>query len=209
MYQNFQSTFWQLVILRFSEKFFTRASTITKSVKVPTDKKLPFPALSICPQPALNTAAIEKYGLNTDLWTYLHSVENFPSNDTQINIEDWYHMVFQHNEIFEMNFTFSMPESVSQLATMSPDEMEIQHVNTLYDGRCFTLQISQSKRANEAIVINLKYPWREHSFKNHFKIFIHEKKEQVNLITQTWISSQPNAIEGKIFIIHDFCKQFT
>ena len=106
-------------------------------------------------------------------------------------------MVFQQDQIFEMNFTFSMPESVSQLATMNTDEMKIQQVNTLYDGRCFTLQISQSKRANEAIVINLKYPWRDHSFKNHFKVFIHEKREQINLITQTWISSQPNAIEGK------------
>ena len=74
-------------------------------------------------------------------------------------------MVFQKDQIFEMNFTFSMPESVSQLATMNTDEMKIQQVNTLYDGRCFTLQISQSKRANEAIVINLKYPWRDHSLR--------------------------------------------
>ena len=69
-----------------SEKFFTRASTITKSVKAPTEEKLPFPALSICPQPAMNTEAIEKYNINTDLWSYLHSVENFPSNDTKIKV---------------------------------------------------------------------------------------------------------------------------
>ena len=147
------------------EKFYTKASTITKSVKVPTENKLPFPALSICPQPALNTEAIEKYNVNTDLWTYLHSTENFPSNDSEINVEDWYHMVFQEQEIFEKNYIFEMPESVSQLATMSEDEMKIEHVNTMYDGRCFTLQINVERGANEGIIIVLKYPWREHSFK--------------------------------------------
>ena len=89
-----------------------------------------------------------------------------PSIDTKINVDHWYKMVYQQDDIFDANYVFDFDEILQY--SVNKDIIKAKIVDTMYDGRCFTITVNATKKANEAVVIVLKYPWKEYSIKVRF-----------------------------------------
>ena len=120
------------------------------------------------------------------------------SNNQSIDINDWEKLVFNTEEVFDLDFVLKEdafnPEKSHGTWYLGThlDQIRIEASDTFFDGRCFTISTNVSKAPHDPIIIALKYPWFEYSPRNKFKFFIHNEEEKVNLIGQYWMARRPN-----------------
>ena len=176
------------------EKYFAKSSTVTRSVNSNYDK-LPFPSLSVCLKQPYNEKSIREKGINAAPWTYFTPV-TIAKNES-IDVKDWDSMVFQVNDVFDVNF--DLPDAGNSFGPLiylkDKDKVKIEHLDTFFDGRCFTVSTNETRPAHVALIIALKYPWPEYSSRNKFRVFIHAPEERINLVNQYWMARPPNVIE--------------
>ena len=104
---------------------------------------------------------------------------------------------FQVDDVFDLDFDLHDDNSFGPVIYLKDkDVIKIQPIDTFFDGRCFTISTNETRKANVGIIIALKYPWHEYSYKNKFKVFIHSAEEGINLVNQYWLAQRPKVVES-------------
>ena len=175
------------------EKFFLKSSTVARSVNS-LNKELPFPSISICLTQPFNDKSIRENNINTEPWNF-YSPNKMGENES-INVNDWNSMVFQVDDVFHLDFDLHDNSFGSVIYLKDKDVVKITPIDTIFDGRCFTISTNATRKALVGIIIALKYPWHEYSHKNKFKVFIHSAEEEINLVNQYWLAQKPKVVES-------------
>ena len=175
------------------EKFFLKSSTVARSVNS-LNKELPFPSISICLTQPFNEKSIRENNINTEPWNFYSP--NKMGEKESINVNDWNSMVFQVDDVFHLDFDLHDNSFGSVIYLKDKDVVKIQPIDTIFDGRCFTISTNATRKALVGIIIALKYPWHEYSHKNKFKVFIHSAEEEINLVNQYWLAQKPKVVES-------------
>ena len=175
------------------EKFFLKSSTVARSVNS-LNKELPFPSISICLTQPFNDKSIRENNINTEPWNFYSP--NKMGEKESINVNDWNSMVFQVDDVFHLDFDLHDNSFGSVIYLKDKDVVKIQPIDTIFDGRCFTISTNATRKALVGIIIALKYPWHEYSHKNKFKVFIHSAEEEINLVNQYWLAQKPKVVES-------------
>ena len=175
------------------EKFFAKSSTVARSVDS-SNKELPYPSISICLTQPFNEKSIRENNINTEPWHFYSP--NKMGEKESINVNDWNSMVFQVDDVFHLDFDLHDNSFGSVIYLKDKDVVKIQPIDTIFDGRCFTISTNATRKALVGIIIALKYPWHEYSHKNKFKVFIHSAEEEINLVNQYWLAQKPKVVES-------------
>ena len=178
------------------EKFFSKAATVSKSVDS-ANKELPYPSISICLTQPFNEKSIRENNINAEpwIWSSTNTMTNKLTNNESINVDDWNSMIFQVEDVFDLDFYLD-DKSFGPTKYLNDKDVSIQPIDTFFDGRCFTVTTTATRKAHVGIIIALKYPWHEYSHKNKFKVFIHSTEERINLVNQYWLAQKPKVVES-------------
>ena len=178
------------------EKFFSKAATVSKSV-YSANKELPYPSISICLTQPFNDKSIRENNINAEpwIWSSTNTMTNKLTNNKSINVDDWNSMIFQVEDVFDLDFHLD-DKSFGPTKYLNDKDVSIQPIDTFFDGRCFTVTTTATRKAHVGIIIALKYPWHEYSHKNKFKVFIHSAEERINLVNQYWLAQKPKVVES-------------
>ena len=87
------------------EKFFSKAATVSKSVDS-ANEKLPYPSISICLTQPFNEKSIRENNINAEpwIWSSTNTMTNKLTNNESINVDDWKSMIFQVEDVFDLDF---------------------------------------------------------------------------------------------------------
>ena len=178
------------------EKFFSKAATVSKSVDS-ANKELPYPSISICLTQPFNEKSIRENNINAEpwIWSSTNTMTNKLTNNESINVDDWKSMIFQVEDVFDLDFHLD-DTAFGATKYLNDKDVSIQPIDTFFDGRCFTVTTTATRKAHVGIIIALKYPWHEYSHKNKFKVFIHSAEERINLVNQYWLAQKPKVVES-------------
>ena len=189
------------------EKFFSKAATVSKSVDS-ANKELPYPSISICLTQPFNEKSIKENNIKAEpwIWSSSNTMTNKLAKNESINVNDWSSMIFQVEDVFDLDFDLDDEDySFGPSKNLNDKDVEIQPIDTFFDGRCFTVSTTATRKAHVGIIIALKYPWHEYSYKNKFKAFIHSDEERINLVNQYWLGQKPKVVESMRHLSRAVC----
>ena len=180
------------------EKFFSKASTVSISVDS-ANKELPYPSFSVCLTQPFNEKSIRENNIHAEpwIWSSTNTMTKKLANNESINIDDWNSMIFQVEDVFDIHFELDDTDySFGPSVYLTNKDISIQPIDTFFNGRCYTVSTNTTRKAHVGIIIALKYPWHEYSYKNKFKVFIHSPEERINLVNQYSLAQTPKVVES-------------